>query len=84
MNEGCQKSDNPIDTQKSLARIAGVGHETLCKAKLIVDKAPEIINKPDDGKSGPAAPFAIATRHGRAFFFACPPVSRHAGQPGGP
>ena len=44
-------------------------------------------------KSGPVAPFALATRHGRAFFFACPSApscrmvagpAMHAGWPGGP
>ena len=35
--------------------------------------------------NGPAAPFASdATRHGRAFFFACPASTGHAGWPGGP
>ena len=42
--EGCQKSDkvsDPIDTKKEVAKIAGVSHDTIAKAKKIQDKAPE-------------------------------------------
>jgi hypothetical protein len=44
-------------------------------------------HKPTSGsrpvwRSVPAAPFGDATRRSRALFFACPPLSGHAGQPG--
>jgi len=41
---GLQNSANPImpiDTRKELAKIAGVSHDTIAKAKVIHDKAPE-------------------------------------------
>ena len=40
----CQNSDKsfvPVDTKKEIARQAGVSHDTIHKAKVIMDKAPE-------------------------------------------
>jgi len=36
---GRQKSDNPLDTKKEVAKIAGVSHDTIAKAKVIKQKA---------------------------------------------
>ncbi|MCK4446800.1 MAG: hypothetical protein KAW56_06940 [Candidatus Marinimicrobia bacterium] len=33
--KGCQISDKVIDTKKELAKIAGVSHDTIAKAKKI-------------------------------------------------
>jgi peroxiredoxin len=41
-NRGCQTSDkavDTIDTKKELAKIAGVSHDTISKAKKIIEKA---------------------------------------------
>lgn len=42
-----QKSveQKPIDTQKELARVAGVSHDTIHKAKVISEKAPEPVKE---------------------------------------
>ncbi|MBM4020190.1 MAG: hypothetical protein FJ288_18035, partial [Planctomycetes bacterium] len=36
---GRQKSDNPVDTKKELAEVAGVSHDTIAKAKYVRDRA---------------------------------------------
>jgi DNA-binding XRE family transcriptional regulator len=36
---GRQKSDNPVDTKKELAQIAGVSHDTIHKTKVVLAKA---------------------------------------------
>ena len=35
------KSDKPVDTRKELAKVAGVSHDTISKAKKIIEKADE-------------------------------------------
>ena len=43
-NTGSQISVNPIekvDTQKELAKVAGVSHDTIAKVEVIENKAPE-------------------------------------------
>lgn len=47
-NTGSQKSVNPIqkvDTQKELAKVAGVSHDTIAKVEKIEQKAPEAVKK---------------------------------------
>ena len=42
--KGCQKSDEPIepvDTKREVAKVAGLSHDTIAKAKKIRDEAPE-------------------------------------------
>jgi N6-adenosine-specific RNA methylase IME4 len=39
--QGCQISDNPVDTKKEVAKIAGVSHDTIHKVKNIEAKADE-------------------------------------------
>ncbi len=41
----CQNSDNPIDTKKELAKIAGVSHDTINRVKKIEEKAPEEVKE---------------------------------------
>lgn len=36
---GRQKSDNPVDTKKELAKLAGVSHDTIHKAEVITEQA---------------------------------------------
>jgi site-specific DNA-methyltransferase (adenine-specific) len=36
---GRQSSDNPLDTKKELARVAGVSHDTIARAKYVRDRA---------------------------------------------
>lgn len=40
-----QKSDKPVDTKTELARVAGISHDTIHKAKKIAEKAPEPIKE---------------------------------------
>lgn len=42
---GRQKSDNPVDTKRELAAIAGVSHDTIAKAKKIHMQAPEDVKQ---------------------------------------
>jgi hypothetical protein len=44
---GCQNSDKaitPIDTKKEVAKLSGVSHDTIAKAKLINEHAREKTN----------------------------------------
>lgn len=42
-----QKSDksSPLDTKKELAKVAGVSHDTIHKAAVIEEKAPEEVKE---------------------------------------
>ena len=44
-NEPLQKSVNPVNTQKELAKVAGVSHDTIHKVEVIQQKAPEEIRE---------------------------------------
>ena len=43
--EPLQKSVNPVNTQKELAKVAGVSHDTIHKVEVIQQKAPEEIRE---------------------------------------
>ena len=43
--EPLQKSVNPVNTQKELAKVAGVSHDTIHKVEVIQEKAPEEIKQ---------------------------------------
>lgn len=47
-----QKSDEPVETKKELAKVAGVSHDTIHKAKIIATKATEQVkNKLRSGET---------------------------------
>ena len=41
-----QKSAEPVETRKELAKIAGVSHDTIARVEKIVQKAPEEVLVP--------------------------------------
>ncbi len=43
--EGYQKSANPVHTAKELAAAAGVSHDTIHKARVIAERAPEPVKE---------------------------------------
>jgi len=43
--EPLQKSVNPVNTQRELAKVAGVSHDTIHKVEVIQEKAPEEIKQ---------------------------------------
>lgn len=43
--QGYQKSDKAVDTNKQIAKIAGVSHDTIHKVEVISEKAPEEVKQ---------------------------------------
>lgn len=66
-SSGRQNSDNPVDTKKELAKAAGVSHDTISRAKKILEGAPpEVVQAVRSGDTSINQAYSDIRHHEKA------------------